>query len=356
MKTFAKLAKLKAGDTVGIVSPSFAAPGMWPHMYELGLKRVREVFGLNPIDYPATAKLGATAEERTADLITAFTDPNVKAVIASLGGDDQVTYIKNLPTEPFIQNPKPYFGYSDNTHFMNFLWLNGIPSYYGGSIFTQFAMQNKMDQFTVNYLQKALFEESAEVELGVSPVFNDVGLQWNDPETINQTREYEPNEEGWVWDVAGDKQVEAQLEARGITWGGCLESIDEILRHGVAIPSLEDFDNVILFLETSEEIPDARYVRRVLRALGERGILERVKGVFVGRPKAWHFGREQTSEQKKLHRAEQREVFVKVIRDYNKTIPIIQNMDFGHTDPQICLPYGGEARIDVGNKKVFVRF
>ncbi|QQS23317.1 LD-carboxypeptidase [bacterium] len=348
MKPFAKLSKLKAGDTVGIVSPSFAAPGMWPHMYELGLKRVREVFGLNPIDYPATAKLGASSQERTADLVAAFTDPQVKAVIASLGGDDQVTYVKNISPEPFVQNPKPYFGYSDNTHFMNFLWLNGIPSYYGGSIFTQYAMQNKMDEFTVKYLKLALFEESQEVELTFSPVFNDVGLQWNDPETINMTREYEPNE-GWYWDGAAG-------EAKGITWGGCLESIDEILRHGVATPALEDFDNIILFLETSEEMPDARYVRRVLRALGERGVLARVQGVLVGRPKAWHFGREKTPEEKQVHRAEQRETFVKVIRDYNKTVPIVQNMDFGHTDPQICLPYGGEARIDCTNKKVFVKF
>ncbi len=351
MKPFAKLQKLKVGDTVGIVSPSFAAPGMWPHMYELGLKRVREVFGLNPIDYPATAKLGASGEERTADLVAAFTDPNIKAVIASLGGDDQITYIKNLPTEPFTQNPKPYFGYSDNTHFMNFLWLNGIPSYYGGSIFTQYAMQNKMDDFTVEYLRKALFEESQEVELTVSETFNDVGLQWNDPQTINQAREYEPNE-GWYWDVVEN----GDAEANGITWGGCLESIDEILRHGVALPSLEDFNEVILFLETSEEMPDSNYVRRVLRALGERGILGRVNGVLVGRPKAWHFGKEKTREAKKEHREEQRAVFLKEVRKYNPIVPIVQNMDFGHTDPQICLPYGGEAHIDAQNKKVFVRF
>lgn len=347
MKSFAKLGKLNKGDKVGIVSPSFAAPGMWPHMYELGLKRVREVFGFEPIDYPATAKLGASAEERTADLVAAFEDNEIKAVIATIGGDDQITYIKNLPSEPFVNNPKPYFGYSDNTHFMNFLWLNGIPSFYGGSIFTQYAMQNKMDEFTVEYLQKALFEESTEVELTTSPIYNDIGLQWNDPETINQTREYEPNE-GWYWD--------GTEHGAGITWGGCLESIDEILRHHVALPSLEDFENIVLFLETSEELPDSRYVSRVLRALGELGILQRVKGVLVGRSKSWHFGHEKTVQEKKKHREEQREVFLKVTRKYNPTVPIIQNMDFGHTDPQICLPYGGEARIDSKAKKVFVKF
>ena len=147
-----KLPKLKKGDKVAILSPSFAAPGKWPHVYELGLKRVREVFGLEPVEFPDTRKLGASKEERSKDLIDAFENKEIKAVISSLGGDDQVTYIKNLPTEPFVNNPKPFFGYSDNTHFENFLWLNGVPSYYGGSLFVQFAEQGNMNDYTISFL------------------------------------------------------------------------------------------------------------------------------------------------------------------------------------------------------------
>ena len=122
---FAKLQKLKAGDKVAILSPSFAAPGKWPHVHALGLKRLTEIFGLIPVEFPATRKIGASKEERASDLIHAFEDVDIKAVITSIGGDDQITYIKNLPSRPFIQNPKPFFGFSDNTHFANFLWLNG---------------------------------------------------------------------------------------------------------------------------------------------------------------------------------------------------------------------------------------
>lgn len=116
-----KLNKLKKGDKVAILSPSFAAPGKWPHIYGLGLKRLTEVFELEPVEFPATKKIGASTEERTKDLIAAFEDKGIKGVISSLGGDDQITYIKNLPRDLFVNNPKPYFGYSDNTHFMNFL-------------------------------------------------------------------------------------------------------------------------------------------------------------------------------------------------------------------------------------------
>ena len=143
---FKKLPKLQPGDKVAIISPSFAAPGRWPHVYELGLQRVREVYGLEPVEFPTTKLIGATAEDRSRDIIAAFEDKSIRAVITSLGGDDQVTYVKNLPKEPFANNPKPFFGYSDNTHFENHLWLCGVPSYYGGALFTQFAMQGEMDE------------------------------------------------------------------------------------------------------------------------------------------------------------------------------------------------------------------
>jgi len=157
----------------------------------------------------------------------------------------------------------------------------------------------------------------------------------------------EPNE-GWYWDENGS--------AEGISWGGCLESLDEMLRHGIPLPSLEDFENVVLFFETSEEIPRPDYVHRVLRAFGERGILERVKGILVGRPKAWEFSKQNSSEKKNMYKEKQREIVLQTVRKYNSEIPIIQNMDFGHTDPQICLPFGGNIRIEGEKRKIFATF
>jgi muramoyltetrapeptide carboxypeptidase LdcA involved in peptidoglycan recycling len=341
-----KLQKLKRGDKVAILSPSFAAPGVWPDVYELGLKRLRTIFELEPIGFPTTKKVGSSVEERARDLISAFEDPEIKAIIASLGGDDQVTYIKNLPKEPFIRNPKPFFGYSDNTHFINHLWLCGIPSYYGGSLFTEFAMQGHMDDLTVKYLKYAFFEEGR-VELDQSKEFNDVGLPWDDSSLLNTRRRYQKNQ-GWYWD--GDK------DAEGVLWGGCLESIDELLRYGVEIPSISDFKNIILFFETSEETPSHDYVMRVLRALGERGILGNIKGLLVGRPKAWSFERKNSDEEKDIYKKGQREIILETVRKYNREIPIVQNVDFGHTAPQICLPSRGNARILSSDKRIYCTF
>jgi len=341
-----KLHKLNKGDKVATVSPSFAASAVWPHVHELGLKRLREVFELEPVLYPATAKLDATLEEKANDLIAAFSDPEIKAVISTLGGDIQVIYIKNLPTEPFVNNPKPFFGFSDNSHLANFLFLNNIPSFYGAALFTQFAHQKEMNTYTVKYIEHALFDEG-EFELLPSESFNDLGLDWGDESLLDKERDYEPNE-GWSWD--GDKNSE------GLLWGGCVESVDEMLRHGVEIPSLEQFENIVLMMETSEEIPSADYVSRFFRAFGERGILERIKGIVVGRAKAREFDKLCNPEERAVYRKEQQEAIVKTVRAYNMNIPIVQNMDFGHTEPQIPMPYGNKIRIDSRNKRIFAQF
>lgn len=343
---FQTLPKLREGDKVAILSPSFAAPGRWPHVYELGITRLRERFGLDPVAYPMTAKLGSSKQGRAADLIAAFANPEIKGIISTLGGDDQVTYVKDLPDEPFRSNPKPYFGYSDNTHFMNHLWLNGVPSFYGGALFTQFAQTPEINLLTEKYLRLALFQDG-EAQIEASERLNDMGVSWDDPDNFTKAKSYEPNP-GWQWD--GD------ADASGVTWGGCLESIDEILRHGVRMPSLEQFEDVVLMTETSEEIPEPDYVRRVYRALGERGILGRVRAVLVGRPKAWEFGKERSLVEKLEYRKLQQETILATVRHYNPDIPVVQNLDFGHTNPQICMPYGSTARLSGSRKELYVNY
>lgn len=88
--------------------------------------------------------------------------------------------------------------------------MNGIPSYYGGALFTQFAEQGKIHEYTLKYLKLALFEEG-EAELEASKEYNDVSLDWNYPENLDKQRAYEPNE-GWIWDgdverYSGEEQI-----------------------------------------------------------------------------------------------------------------------------------------------------
>lgn len=78
---------------IAVISPSSGLPGLLPLPYELGLKRLREEFDLEPVEYPTTRKMGSTPKERADDIHAAFADPTIKAVMASIGGDDQITVL-----------------------------------------------------------------------------------------------------------------------------------------------------------------------------------------------------------------------------------------------------------------------
>jgi len=70
----------------------------------------------------------------------------------------------------------------------------------------------------------------------------------------------------------------------------------------------------------------------MLRNYGTQGILEKVKGVVFGRAK--DYSRKEKEELNKI--------ILSVIRDEFKVsdIPVIVDMDFGHTDPKLILPLG----------------
>lgn len=346
MKNFVKLPKLSRGDQVAIISPSSGLPQVFPWVQDLGLSRMRSIFGLDPVEYPTTRTMDASLEDRARDLTAAFADSNNKAVFASIGGSDQIQLIKHLDSSVFLNNPKPFFGYSDNTHVHNFLWNLGIPSYYGGGVMNQFGMNFKMFDMTVNSINHALFDEG-EFELEVSDEYSDEGLDWSVKESLMNTRKMDVNK-GLIWD--GD------TDAEGILWGGCVESLIVQSSTSKYLPKDEDLDGAILFIETAEDIPEHWVVEYLLIGFGERGWLNKFRAILVGRPKAWEFNKQYDNEQKAKYSEQQRQTVIKAVRQYNQTIPIIQNLDFGHTDPQIVLPNGGKVRINSSSKRIFVKY
>jgi len=82
---------------------------------------MREVFHLKPVEYATTRQLGASLPARAQDVLRAFADPANKAVFASIGGADQIRLLKHLDPDVLRANPKPFFGFSDNTHLHLFL-------------------------------------------------------------------------------------------------------------------------------------------------------------------------------------------------------------------------------------------
>ncbi|MFZ2382154.1 MAG: LD-carboxypeptidase, partial [Candidatus Nanopelagicales bacterium] len=149
--------KLHTGDKVAVVSPSWAGPAHHPAVHEVGLRALSEHFGLVPVEYPTTRKPDAAPEERAADLMAAFADPTIRAVLATIGGDDQITVLPHLDPKIVLSDPKPFVGYSDNTNILNWLWNLGIVGYHGGSTMVHLARRGGLHPVSAQSLRHALF-------------------------------------------------------------------------------------------------------------------------------------------------------------------------------------------------------
>lgn len=121
-------------------------------------------------------------------------------------------------------------------------------------------------------------------------------------------------------------------------WGGCADILD-FLRGTPWWPELETFTGRLLFLETSEDVPPPLAIERWLRTFGVCGLFERLGGLLFGRP--MHYSAEMRDE------LEQRVLGV-VADEFGATdLPVVMDLDVGHTDPQHVLPLGIDAELDV---------
>lgn len=120
--------KAYPGSHIAVISPSFAAAGAYPDIHEQAMRRLTEVTGLVPVEYPTTRQVGAAPEARAADINDAFAGPRVRAILAVTGGEDQITVIPHLNAELARADPKPFLGTSDNTNLHHWLWGSASPA------------------------------------------------------------------------------------------------------------------------------------------------------------------------------------------------------------------------------------
>ena len=179
--SFQQPLSLKSNDKVAVISPSSGMPFLFPWVYEQGLERLRNIFGLEPVEYPTARKcpeyLSKNPKARAEDINAAFSDPSIKAIIATIGGNDQIRILPYLNKEVIYANPKIFMGYSDCTNLHLFLWNLGIVSYYGGAVMTQFAMGGGMQEYTINWIKKALFSPPIG-EVFPAPEWSDADFDW----------------------------------------------------------------------------------------------------------------------------------------------------------------------------------
>jgi muramoyltetrapeptide carboxypeptidase LdcA involved in peptidoglycan recycling len=307
------------------------------------MRRIREELGLEPVEYPTTRMVGARPQQRADDLLAAFSDPGIAAILATIGGEDEITVLPFLDAGVVAAHPKAFFGYSDNTNILNWLWNLGIAAYHGGSTMVHLGRSGGLHPVSTRSLRAALFG-SEDVVLHPLDVFSDEELSWEDPGNLERENPTRPSP-GWRWHQP-DKVVS------GPTWGGNLEILHWNLAVNRWIRPVADYAGCILILETSEELPRPVEVYRMLRNAGERGLLGQFPAVVYGEPKATSLARPTPIEPRQRYREQQWEAVLRAFATYNPEAMIVFGVDIGHTDPQWVLPYGGRLTIDGPERRI----
>ncbi len=128
-------------------------------------------------------------------------------------------------------------------------------------------------------------------------------------------------------------------KVQGKLLGGCVEVL-EFLKGTAYWLTPDEWENSIMFLETSEEIMNPANFKWILRNYAAQGILHNINGLIVGRP----FDNKFTGEYNRI--------LLEIVRDENQLteLPIITEMDFGHTSPTFTIPFGLVAEISCEQK------
>lgn len=334
--------RLGPGDRIAVVSLSWGGPGTVPQRYAAGKRQLEETLGLTVVDMPHTMasadNLAARPEWRAADLHQAFADPSIAGVFASIGGDDSIRLLPHLDLDIIRKNPKVFLGFSDTTVIHLACLSAGLASFYGPSIMAGFAENGGMHAYTIESLRKTLFLPEPP---GLIPTNTDgwttERTDWSDPIAQSKPR---------VLNLASPPKIlQGTGIARGPLIGGCAEVL-EMAKGTAWWPSLDAWDGAILFYETSEDAPPAKFIRYWLRNYAAQGILSRLNGILLARPDTLG----DPTYQQQLETA-----VTDILAEAGlQNLPVLSGLDFGHTMPMLTLPYGATAEIDCSSASLSI--
>ncbi len=328
-----KAPRLGSGDHIRIVSPSWGGPAHYPHRVERGVEHLRSLGYEVRLASHAQNSMGEvsdTPENRADDINGAFADPEVKAIVAAIGGDHSCHLLPLLDWDLIRKNPKIFMGYSDVTVLNVAIWKQtGLVTFNGPALMVEIAEFPRMHRYTEQHMIKAVGEARPVGPVQQSTWWTEELLDWDEKEDLTRPRKVETSQ-GWSWLRDG--------HGEGILLGGCLESMQH-LRGTPYWPDPEQWEGAVLFLEPSEEAPSPATVDGILMDYENMGVLERIGGLLFGRPMGY------TEEQ----REQLREVLLERTESFG--FPVVADMDFGHTSPVITLPLGCRAVVDAPTKR-----
>lgn len=273
-------APLHKGDKIAICAP---ASKIDPKVVEKALPVLKQMgwrVEVMPHTLGTSGSYSGTDAERLADLRTALTDPEVRAVICARGGYGVVHLMEELDKLPLRDDPKWVVGFSDISALHALMASKGIASIHS-------SMCAGIKEGVDNEDNKALFDI----------------LQGDRPVHIFDSHDYD-----------------RQGIATGRLKGGNLAVIADLI--GTPYDIIEP--DTILFIEDVSE--PVYKIERILYQLKLSGVLGKLKGLIVGQFTDYKPDSNYRDMETMIH---------KMVADYN--YPVAFNVPVGHVDHNIPL-------------------
>ena len=309
---------LKFGDTIGVISPSSPAAGIFQYRFERGIKQLHDLGFKVEIGKSAlqiTGYSAGTEKDRAIDLQEMFLNKDISAIICAIGGEHSCELLEHLNFEAIKDNPKILVGYSDITVLLLSIWTKTkMPTFYGPTLMTEFSEFGGILPFTKEWFCKALMSDKPIGKLSSSKLIIDEFISWGTLDDQQRKRRIIKTEEfHFIKDGKGE----------GLLICACIEA----LSHLKGTPYMPDFTNSILFIETASDRPNLPYLAAQLSDLINMKVFEKIKGLVFGK-KNWRD--DDINDLKKLLLQKTREF----------SFPIVIAVDFGHISPILTLPIG----------------
>lgn len=308
--------KLHAGSHIRVVAPSMSLGVIENHVVEHA-NAVLEEMGLETSAgehiYEMDRYGSSTIESRVNDLHDAFADDTVDAIFAVMGGNNSNELLPYLDFELISKHPKIFCGFSDINCLQNAITVRTGLVTYSGPHWSTFGMRDDAKQ-TIEWFRNVLMSEDSAI---VKPTDWFTDDYW----FSNQDARRKLTTDGW-W-------ILQDGVAQGRVFGGNLSSF-RLLQGTLYMPELR---GAILCAETEAPV-DFGYFKRELVSLLQTPAASEIAGLMIGR-----FQVNSSVSREDLE-------FLLNILDLPPHIPVLANVEFGHTNPLLTLPIGGEIKME----------
>ncbi|EGL35489.1 LD-carboxypeptidase [Parvimonas sp. oral taxon 110 str. F0139] len=312
------------------------------HEVKIGIERLKE-YGIE-VEFLPNSKKGIefiknNPGARAKDLIKAFKDDSIDMILCAIGGDDTYRLLPYLFENNELKmavKQKIFLGFSDTT--MNHFMLNkvGIKTFYGQAFLPDVCeLSNEMLQYSKHFFEE-LINNGKIKEIYPSDVWYNEREDFSE-KSIGISMEEHQNR--------GFELLRGNAKFEGKILGGCINTLFDIFdntryedtvylcKKYELFPSLDEWENKILLLETSEERPKPELFRKMIVKLQEYGIFDVISGLIIGKP------------QNEEYYEEYKQILLDEIK--NQDLSIVYNINVGHSTPRCIIPFGVNAKVDV---------